>query len=495
MTATPLLAYAWPQSVAPGDDLELRVSSPAPDVHLEIARVGARREVVLDTWLEDVGEHELPSDADTEGVDWPVARTLHVGSGWESGYYELLLRSAVDGDAAEQVHRAFVVVRPAADRRRDVLLVLATNTWNAYNDIAGRNLYTGATRVSYRRPMAPGFLFKPPGFGRRVAATHGVDRDRAAHSGYKLVNGLSDWCGSAGWPDWEQPFVAWAERAGYELDFATNADLQMHPGLLDGYRLMLSVGHDEYWSAPMRTAVEQFIAGGGNAAFFSGNTSFWQVRIEDGDEVMVGYKDQFEQDPLYGTQRETETTSMWSDRIIGNPENRMTGLSFTTGGYARIGRRVPAGSTGYTVHRPKHWIFEGTSLEYGDLLGAGPGIVAYECDGCRFTYRDGLPFPTGEDQAPEGFTILASSPVQHFDRESASRPVQEWELEHMAWRTLGSKDPEALARLAHGHAILGTYTRGGTVVSVGSTDWAHGLRERDPQVERITSNVLDRLRR
>ncbi len=32
---------------------------------------------------------------------------------------------------------------------------------------------------------------------------------------------------------------------------------------------------------------------------------------------------------------------------------------------------------------------------------------------------------------------------------------------------------------------------GGVVVTSGSTDWAHGLAGRDPQVEQITRNVLD----
>ena len=41
--------------------------------------------------------------------------------------------------------------------------------------------------------------------------------------------------------------------------------------------------------------------------------------------------------------------------------------------------------------------------------------------------------------------------------------------------------------------MLGTYTRGGTVFTCGSTDWSHGLRGRDPIVERITGNILDRL--
>jgi hypothetical protein len=30
-------------------------------------------------------------------------------------------------------------------------------------------------------------------------------------------------------------------------------------------------------------------------------------------------------------------------------------------------------------------------------------------------------------------------------------------------------------------------------VTVGSTDWSHGLAGRDPVVERITKNILERL--
>ena len=151
----------------------------------------------------------------------------------------------------------------------------------------------------------------------------------------------------------------------------------------------------------MRDTVEAFIARGGNAAFFSGNTSLWQVRIEGDDhDVMVGYKGFFKNDPLMGTDREPEVTTFWSDVVVGRPENHMTGVSFTRGGYHRIGRNVTSGLGGYTVHRAGHWIFDGTGLGYGDVLGAGATTVGYECDGCVFTYRDGLPYPTGEDGTP-----------------------------------------------------------------------------------------------
>jgi hypothetical protein len=40
---------------------------------------------------------------------------------------------------------------------------------------------------------------------------------------------------------------------------------------------------------------------------------------------------------------------------------------------------------------------------------------------------------------------------------------------------------------------MGLYTRGGTVFTAGTTDWAHGLQSGDAAVQKITRNVLDRL--
>ena len=52
-----------------------------------------------------------------------------------------------------------------------------------------------------------------------------------------------------------------------------------------------------------------------------------------------------------------------------------------------------------------------------------------------------------------------------------------------------------MERIRHGHAVLGAFTNdaGATVLTSGSTDWAHGLAGRDPQIEQITRNVLTRL--
>jgi hypothetical protein len=491
--------YCWPQSVGVGGQVGLHMSSSGGrPVRVEVARVGASRQVVFSAPAVPAGEHETPPDASAHGCGWPVALTLDVDPTWRSGYHEVVMEIDV-GEKVRRDHAFFVVRPPTAPR---IVLALSTNTWHAYNDFGGSNLYNGGTRVTLQRPMAAGYLHKPPGKGRRVTGTGEPDPQLAAHVGYLRLNHLSGWAGSAGWPDWELPFVEWAEREGFEIGVCTNADLEAHPEVLDGASLYLSVGHDEYWSSGMRDTVEDFIAGGGNAAFLSGNTAMWQVRLEgddgDGADVMVGYKGFFKDDPLMGTDREAEVTTMWSDVLLDRPESHMTGVSFTRGGYHRIGRNVTAGLGGYTVHRPGHWIFDGTGLGYGDVLGAGATVVGYECDGCVFTYRDGLPYPTGEDGTPASFVILGTCPTRHFTRETAPRPPKPGEpseLEYIAARVFGTRDPEAMERIRHGHAVLGAYTNdaGATVVTSGSTDWAHGLAGRDPQIEQITRNILTRL--
>ncbi|MGB0113650.1 MAG: N,N-dimethylformamidase beta subunit family domain-containing protein [Ilumatobacteraceae bacterium] len=501
--------YCWPQSVTPGERVGLHMSSARGlDVSVEIARIGVERDVVFSDEAVPADDHPTPPDAFERGCGWPAASEISVGAGWRSGYYEVVMTIDVDGRTRRS--HAFFVVRPEpGSGQASILLALGTNTWHAYNDFGGRNLYTGGTAAALQRPMAPGYLFKPPGAGQRVTSLFPPDPQSASHVGYLRMNHLSPYAGSAGWPNWELPFVQWAEREGYDFDVVTNADLEEHPELLaesSACRLFLSVGHDEYWSGPMRDTIEAFIARGGNAAFFSGNTSFWQVRMEDptGDDgsgpatTMVGYKGFFKRDPVFDTDRQAELTTIWSDHLLERPENHMTGVSFSRGGYHRIGKRVTNGAGGYTLHRADHWIFDGTGLDYGDVLGAGASIVGYECDGCDFTTRDGLPYPTGSDGTPLDFEILGSAPAAHFTRTTASRPPaphEPAEDEFIASRLFDTRDPAAVERIAHGHAILGTYVSagGGTVITSGSTDWVWGLAERDRHVETITRNIFDRL--
>jgi hypothetical protein len=491
-------------SYLPGEEVAFHCSARCNRFSAEIARIGGRREVVWRREGIPGVEQPTPNHAYAEGCGWPVTFVLRIPTDWRSGYYEVALQAeGVEGITA--LSHAFFVLRSAQPgRTTPIILVLSSNTYNAYNKWGGACLYTGAHTLSFNRPIERGFLTRPDApFDGRVASVEAEpDPFHRRLLAYQAEHQYTLWTGSAGWHNWERRFVRWAEQSGYSIDMAINADLEFHPELLTGYRLMVSVGHDEYWSWAMRDTVDDFVAHGGNVAFFSGNTIYWQVRFADEGRKMVCYKAAaHEKDPVMGADQQHLLTSIWSDPLIGRPENSTSGLSFCRGGYVRMGQGAPRSSGAYTIYRPDHWVFADTGLRYGDLLGLGSYVVAYEVDGCEFTLVNGLPVPTHADGTPAGFTILGISPARLLSVTPtySEIPLALWaspdppgDLEFTAIRLFGDAAPEHVARLAHGHAVMGLFTRGGTVFNAGSADWAYGL-DHDPLIQRVTRNVLDRL--
>jgi hypothetical protein len=483
-----LEAYCWPLSVGPGERAGLHVSSDAGPVDVLVSREGAEPTPVWRAEEIPAEPRDTPADASARGCGWPASLEIPVGEDWRSGYHSVTVTAG-----AERAE-AFLVVRPAPEVSAPILLVLATTTYHAYNDWGGPSLYTGGTRVSFERPMATGFLSKPEPAGRMMEPV--PDREAMGYRNWARPLGLSDWSGASGWWNWERPFTRWAESHGYRIDVAASWDLERHPEVLDGRRLFVCVGHDEYWSWGMRDALDRFVARGGNAAIFSGNTCCWQVRFEDDHRAMTSYKYRADEDPVLGTSDAHLLSGSWADRRIGRPETSTFGLTFTRGGYSRYGLAVPESPAAYVVHRPGHWAFEGTGLEGGQEFGRADAIVAYECDGCALrTDPDGLPVPTHADGAPEGLEVLATAPAHLWaQHEQPSRYADDpGDLEQAAVAVFGGTEPEHLAELADGRAVFAAFSRpgGGTVVNAGVIDWALGLG--DPVVARITRNVLDRL--
>jgi hypothetical protein len=158
---------------------------------------------------------------------------------------------------------------------------------------------------------------------------------------------------------------------------------------------------------------------------------------------------------------------------VKRPENQLTGVGFLWGGYRMSHGQFMDEPAEFTVHRPQHWVFQNTGLKAGDKFGAKDTIVGYECDGCELTWKDGLPFPTHRDGTPDNFEVLGTCPAR-------------WHPDDCEWY-------DQWQRGRTGVACMGVYTRGGTVFTAGTTDWAHGLRGGDKAVEQITRNVLDRL--
>ena len=127
-----IACYTDRLSLRPGERFTLHASASSPSCRLEIARVGAAREVVLTRDI-TVGDHPTPLEADRNGCGWPACAEIEIGPDWRSGYYDLTL-TAADG---EEAHHFVCVKAPAAKPGSRMVLVLTTNTLHAYNYWAG----------------------------------------------------------------------------------------------------------------------------------------------------------------------------------------------------------------------------------------------------------------------------------------------------------------------------------------------------------------------
>ena len=125
-----------------------------------------------------------------------------------------------------------------------MVLVNAVTTWQAYNLWGGRSLYEG-----------------PGGFDGR---SRKVTFDRPY-----------DTSGARLFLDFERDAIEVAERSGVPLAYLTSLDLR--PGVLDGARAVVSLGHDEYWSPGMRAAVTRARDNGTNLAFLGANAVYWRI--------------------------------------------------------------------------------------------------------------------------------------------------------------------------------------------------------------------------
>jgi hypothetical protein len=405
--------YASDASVDLGQQITLFVSvSPAQQLKIDIYRLGwyggtGGRLMVGGTWLPGITQDACPIEAGLRTCDWQPTIRFTVPSSWVSGVYLAILTN--ERHFQNAIH---FVVRDDASTS-PLLYVQPVTTYQAYNpwprDGSGRSLYA-ATRVSFDRPYAD---------------------DGIARSFF----------------DFEQPFVAWLERAGYEVTYATSIDLhQQGAALLRRHRVMVTAGHDEYWTAEMRVAATSALASGTSLAFFSANNMYWQARLEaapdgEADRVLVCYRTEAldpEPSPVLKTVR-------WRDAPVSLPELNLLGAEYTN---------MVAGRAPWVVAGDDSWVYQGTGLSDGQSIA---DLVWGESD------RPQSPTPASAPTA----SILSDSPfVTRYGQTDRSQ------------------------------AVLYQAPSGAWVFNASTFGWTGAINpfgQPDPRVERMTANLLDRM--
>jgi hypothetical protein len=350
--------YADHVSVLPGQPFRLFVSTTAASYRVQAFRMGwyAGQQGRL-VWSSGSSPGHAQAaarfTASTRTITAPWQPSLTVPTtGWPEGDY--LLKLAASSGAE---HFVPVTVRSASTAGKVVLLNGVT-TWQAYNLWGGYDLYAG-----------------PGGFPDRSYAVS-FDRPYALNGANMFLY-------------YDQPAVAIAERSGVPLAYETDVDINNDPGLLAGARAVISLGHDEYYSQAMRTALTSARDGGTNIAFLGANAAYRHIRFGStslgADRLVICYKDAAI-DPM-DTVNKSLTTQDWRDPPDPRPESVLTGDFYECN---------PV-SDPYVVYDPSSWIYAGTGVRRGTSFA---NLVGVEYD----RVNPSVPFP-------RPLQVLAHSPV------------------------------------------------------------------------------------
>jgi len=435
-------------SIEPGEhfSIALSTSSGTAGINgvLEIYRIGYygtddRKLVFRSDRV--VVHHQLTSiDSFAVGVPWKREAIDIQTENWDSGYYAFDFVTDRDQRVPDI---AYLVVRDP-DHAGDILVKLSTNTYQAYNRWGGSSLYRTSVLKGVRK-------------------TNIVSFDRPTQTQFYR---------------WEYYYVRWLERYAQEhqlrVGYATNHDLHAYPDIADNYKLLISPGHDEYWSQrEFDVHYKRIFEQGKNTLFLSANTAYWRVRYADVnhsglDRQMLCYKNELTNklvvgmnvfDPLCQTQSPLPVTGLFRGKA-GYPETMLMGVGyeswFSSSKHARYG---------YKIRTALPWLVEGTGLREGDRVA---DIVGYEWDNTSLEHK--------------GFQV--------WSRETAKIPYlpREQLTVVMDGHPVDDNGQPGLAQ-----AVYFESEAGAKVFSAGTIHWAWGLGKpgfREDRFIRLNENLL-----
>ncbi|MGZ3722722.1 MAG: N,N-dimethylformamidase beta subunit family domain-containing protein, partial [Bdellovibrionales bacterium] len=215
-------------------------------------------------------------------------------------------------------------------KQAPIVVVFPYNTVAAYNYMDGTSLYEGpdhklATRsrqVSFARPTA--------------------DKDR-------FSQGFLDWHAALP-PDQQSLFRYISDQDMDDYSEIANA------------KVVVIVGHSEYWTRAARNNFDKFVDSGGHAAVLSGNTMWWQVRYSNDGSALICYKSA-DEDQI--TDRSLVTVE-WDRPELNYSLIKSIGVTWTNGGFGM--KAKDEGWDGYRIINSHSPLLARTGLRTGQVL-------------------------------------------------------------------------------------------------------------------------------
>ncbi len=409
--------YTLNLSASPGETIRFCTTTKAPTFQVAFHHLGTSGGTI-DLIQNIPGRMQpCPESAWATGCNWQPTFSWTVPNNARSGMY--------DAECTDSHHKKCHIVfnvKPAPKKKKQIAILASTNTYNAYNGWGGMSAYSvpGPETLSLHRPMPS-------------ASPVGLGRSHLVRAELWVIN--------------------WLENAGYEVDVYSDLDLHQNWFWLKKYRALIINTHGEYWSASMRDHLDVYLNNGGNLLYLSGNGLYWKVTYDAQMHTMEVRKDR------RAHNQTSEPGGLW--RQVGRPEHAVIGVGYVRPGYMTF---AP-----YQVEAPRHWIFKGTGLKKGSLIGRS-GINGGAASGWEMDQIN--------DASPKNLKMLARglNAEDYMDpRTSAHYPDPAYN-----WNGAGGA-----------HMVYYDHPGGGGVFSVGSIAFGGSLIV-DPQLQHIVRNVLNR---
>ncbi len=301
---------------------------------------------------------------------------------------------------------------------QNITVVYPSNTTNAYCSSGGKSLY-GFNSTDSKESKIVSFL-RP------------MELDHATAEFFKWIY----------------------QEKEFSINYLCDFDLENYASISQT-KLIIIIGHSEYWSRKARENFDRFVDNGGDAMVLSGNSMWWQVRYDTIKNQLICYRDT-QEDPLSDSLLKTIN---WHAPSLNYPTEKSIGTHAEGFSYGDKKRSK------LKIINEKSPLLEGTNLKNGDFLS----LPTHEFDGAPV----------------ESFT-LDSIPI--ID----NKKLNFYKVEPIAF---GWGDYYNQKR-ATTFIIFQKTKTSGKIINVASTDWCseRGMGGKSgTEIKKITKNMIQKL--
>ena len=397
--------YTDKWTYVPGETIQLHLNGATVQENVDLVIYAANAKPYQTIQLDSLAPQTPAEEAWRNGFGYEVTAEYTVPNDMDSGiYYFGKPKGVQDGRGGKQI--PFIIKR--ASKQSDIVYLTSTNTANAYNQKGGESVYT-----RYAVDKNPTVSFERP---------------RNVHFRTRPLN-------------------LWMDNQEFDHRVISDFDMDDYSEL-EGSRLLIVAGHNEYWTEEARDNFDRFIAEGGSVLILSGNFMYRQVEYPTHDSLKIlGYWDQ--------------------DLVMES-----TAMNYSWGGRGRSCSACDStiGFSGLKIVDPAAPYFDGVTINRGDII--------------RIPYNsefDGFPNLGLNADDATGFPIVDpeyANDFYYFD-------LLGFDIAQMSWKPQPSRTLGGWIEFQH-------RPESGRVINLAATDWAN-FAFGDEDVKALTGKMIEYL--